>query len=65
MEVLIDGRVVRTFAGLTGTSQVYTFAQRTADDADVTKPVVFRITPIGTSSEVGFVRSTPPTIMSA
>ncbi len=65
VEVLIDGAVVRTFASLTGTSQVYTFAQRTSDDADVTKAVVFRITPVGTGSDIGYIRETPKTVMSA
>lgn len=65
VEVLIDNLVVRTFAGLTGSSQIYTFVQRQADDADESKPVIFRITPIGAASEVGFTRDTPQTVMSA
>lgn len=59
VEVLIEGEAVREWTGLTGTSQVYTFAQRTTDDADTDKLVKFRITPIGTGSEEGTVRVTP------
>jgi hypothetical protein len=65
VEVLIEGLVVRTFAGLTGTSQVYTFAQRQADDANLTKLVQFRIIPIGASDERGTARVTPTFLMSA
>ncbi len=64
VEVLINTVVVRTFSGLTGTSQVYTYAQRTADDADLTKKVQFRITPIGTGVS-GTPRITPAFTMGA
>jgi len=63
IEVLLDGESVREWTGLTGNSQIYTYAQRTSDDADLTKRVEFRITPIGASSEEGTVRVTPPFTM--
>ena len=65
IDVLVGGVVVRSFTGLTGTSQAYTYAQRTADDADLTKLVEFRIAPKGTGSEVGGIRVTPPFLMNA
>lgn len=65
VEVLIDDKPVREFTGITGTSQVYTYAQRTADDTDLTKEVTFRITPIGAGGEVGIARVTPPFLMNA
>jgi len=65
IEVLIDGVSVRSWTGVTGTSQTYTFAQRSSDDADLSKRVEFRITPIGASSEVGTVRRTPSFVMGA
>lgn len=65
IDVLIGGEVARQFTGLTGTSQVYTYAQRTADDTDLTKKVEFRIIPKGTGSEVGTERITPPFTMNA
>jgi hypothetical protein len=46
IEILIAGAVVHTVTGITGTSYLYTLAQRTADDADLSKWVQFRITPV-------------------
>jgi len=63
IEVLIDGVIKRTFPGLTGSSLAYTLAQRTADDADLGKPVQFRITPVN-GSYSGTVRTTPCFVMS-
>ena len=63
IEVLLDGVSVREWTSITGTSQQYTYAQRVSDDADTTKRVEFRITPIGSSSEEGVVRTTPPFLM--
>jgi hypothetical protein len=62
IEVLLGGVVKRTWTALTGTSQAYTLAQRQADDADATKPVQFRITPIS-GSLTGTVRTTPTFLM--
>ncbi len=62
LEVLIAGVVKRTWTGLTGTSQVYTLAQRTADDAVLSKAVQFRITPISGSFS-GTKRTTPSFVM--
>lgn len=62
VEVLVGGVVKRTWTGLTGNSQAYTLAQRQADDADATKPVQFRITPISGSLS-GTVRTTPTFLM--
>jgi len=62
IEVLIAGTVKRTWTGLTGTSQVYTLAQRTADDPDLSKMVQFRITPVNGSYQ-GTIRTTPPFVM--
>lgn len=63
VRVYVDGILKRTFPGLTGTSQVYTLAQRTADNADLTKPVHFTITPVS-DIYTGTVRTTPPFTMS-
>lgn len=63
IDVLIAGVVKRTWTGLTGTSQVYTLAQRTADDAVLSKAVQFRITPIS-GAYTGTVRTTPSFVMS-
>jgi hypothetical protein len=49
IEVLVAGSVKRTQTGITSTSFTYTLAQRTADDADLNKPVQFRITPVNGS----------------
>jgi hypothetical protein len=65
VEVLIAGVAVREWTGLTGSSQAYTWAQRQADDADETKRVEFRITPVGTSAEEGTVRTTPSFLMAS
>jgi hypothetical protein len=64
VEVLIDGAVIpgRTTAGITGTSFTYTLAQRTADDADLSKQVHFRITPVNGALS-GTSRTTDPFIM--
>lgn len=64
VEVLINGISKRTWTGLTGTSQIYTWAQRQTDDADTTKSVAFRITPIN-GSFTGTVRVTPSFVMGA
>lgn len=63
VEVLIDGVWAREWTGITTTSQVYTYAQRVSDDDDPDKQVQFVITPIGSGSEVGNARTTPPFIM--
>lgn len=65
VQVLLDGQQVREFTGLTGTSQVYTYAQRTSDSADATKKVQFRIVPVGAGGEIGTVRVTPAFTMGA
>ena len=65
IEVLLDGVSVREWTSVTGNSQVYTWAQRQADDADTSKVVEFRITPIGTGSEEGTSRRTPSFTMGA
>lgn len=62
IEVLIAGVVKRTWTGLTGTSRVYTLSQRTADDADLTKAVQFRIKPIS-GVYTGTIRTTPSIVM--
>lgn len=62
LEVLIASVVKRTWTGLTGTSQIYTLAQRTADDSDLSKTVQFRITPVNGSYQ-GTIRTTPPFVM--
>jgi hypothetical protein len=62
IEVLIAGLVKRTWTGVTGPAQVYTLAQRTADDAVLSKAVQFRITPIN-GTYTGTVRTTPSFVM--
>jgi hypothetical protein len=59
VEVLIGGVVValRTQTGLIGTSFTYAYADRVSDDADATKLVKFRITPVN-GALVGTVRTT-------
>ncbi len=66
VEVLIDGEVISglTTAGITGTSFVYTLAQRTEDNEDMNKPVQFRITPVN-NALTGMVRTTDPFVMQA
>lgn len=62
VEVLIAGVVKRTALAITGTSYIYTLANRQADDADATKAVCFRITPVsGTTS--GTARTTDSFVM--
>lgn len=60
--VYIDGTLKRTWAGLTSTSQAYTLEQRTADNADLTKPVHFTITPVN-GIYSGTTRTTPSFVM--
>jgi len=62
LEVLVGGVVKRTFTAETGTSKTYTAAQRVADDADGTKAVQMRISPIN-GSYTGTIRTTPPVVM--
>lgn len=62
IEVLVASSVKRTWTGITATSQVYTLAQRLADDADLSKTVQFRVTPINGSLS-GAVRTTPGFVM--
>jgi len=62
VEALIGGTVKRTWTSLTGTSQVYTLAQRQVDDTDATKTVQFRITPYR-DSYAGTARTTPAFLM--
>ena len=57
VDVLIAGSVKRTQAGITGTSFVYTHAQRLADDANLANTVQFRITPAN-GTLVGNARTT-------
>lgn len=64
VEVLVAGAVKQTQSGITGTSYTYTLAQRTLDDADLTKPVQFRITPVNGSLS-GTPRTTDQFIMQA
>lgn len=63
VEALIAGVVKRTWLGVTGNAQVYTLAQRTADDAVLSKSVQFRITPVSTVGN-GIARTTPAFVMS-
>jgi hypothetical protein len=63
IEALVNNVVKRTWNNVTDSSQVYTIAQRTADDADLSKPVKFRITPIN-GIYTGTIRITPSFIMS-
>lgn len=65
VEILLDGESVREWTSVTATEQEYTWAQRLSDDADTTKKVQYRITPIGTGDEVGTVVVTPPITMQA
>lgn len=60
----VAGLLKRTWSAVTGTSQIYTLADRTADDADLTKQVCFTITPVNGNLE-GTVRQTPPFVMGA
>jgi len=62
VDVLIAGSVVRTTAGITGTSFTYTHAQRIADDVDPTKTVQLRITPVN-SGVSGVARTTDSFVM--
>lgn len=62
VEALVAGVVKRTWAGLTGTIQPYTLAERTADDADLGKQITFRITPIN-GAYAGTARTTPAFMM--
>ena len=62
VRVYVNGVLKRTWSGLTGNSQVYTLAQRTADDSDLSKTVAFRITPVNGSLS-GTVRTTPGFVM--
>lgn len=66
VEVLIAGAVIagRTTTGITGTSFVYTLAQRAEDDADMSKQVRFRITPVS-GALTGTQRLTDPFVMQA
>jgi len=57
VEVLIAGVVIHTTPGVVGTSFVYTYAQRVADDANLTKTVQFRIKPVN-GALVGTARLT-------
>lgn len=60
----VGGALKRTWSGLAGTSQVYSISDRTADDADLAKPVHFTITPVNGTLQ-GAVRQTPPFVMGA
>ena len=62
VKAYVGGTLKRTWATLTGTSQVYTLAERTADDADLSKPVYFTITPVNGSYQ-GTIRTTPSFVM--
>lgn len=62
VEVLIDGAVVRTQAGIAGTSFTYALAQRTSDNPNLALPVRFRITPVNGSLS-GAPRTTDPFYM--
>ncbi len=64
VEVLIAGVVKQTQAGIAGTSYTYTLAQRTADDADLTKLVQFRLTPVN-GALIGTKRTTDSFVMQA
>jgi hypothetical protein len=63
VDVLIAGTVKRTATGITGTSFVYTHANRVADDSDLTKTVALRITPVN-GTLVGTARTTDSFLMS-
>lgn len=62
VKAYVNGVLKRTWSGLTGTSQVYTLAERTADDANLAHPVYFTITPVNSSGS-GTVRTTPTFVM--
>ncbi|OQA34465.1 MAG: hypothetical protein BWY56_01891 [Acidobacteria bacterium ADurb.Bin340] len=62
LEVLVGGVVKRTFTAETGTSKTYTAAQRIADNADGTKAVQLRITPVN-NGLTGTTRTTPGVVM--
>ena len=62
VEALVGGVVKRTWALISGSSQVYTLAQRTADDADLSKAVQFRIKPVN-GGFTGTIRTTPAIVM--
>lgn len=62
LEVLVGGTVKRTFTSETGSSKTYTPAMRLADDADGTKAVQLRITPIN-GGLAGTPRTTPGVVM--
>ena len=64
VEVLVGGVVKQTYTGLTGTSQAYTWTQRQLDDADLTKAVTFRITPVNGAIS-GKARTTDTFVMAA
>lgn len=66
VEVLIAGVVIgaRTQTGITGTSFTYSYANRVADDADLTKTVQFRITPVNGALS-GRARTTDPFLMAS
>lgn len=57
VEILVGGVVKQTLTGLgTGATTAYTLAQRVIDDADATKTVAFRLTPVA-----GGLNGTPRT----
>jgi hypothetical protein len=58
----VNGVLKRTWAGLTGTSQAYTLAQRTTDDANLAHSVYFTIMPVN-GAHSGTVRQTPSFVM--
>lgn len=62
VKVLVGGSVKRTFTDLTGKTQSYTAAQRAADSADGTLPVVFQLTSVNAAG-YSSTRSTAPIIM--
>lgn len=62
LEVLVGGALKRTFTGETGSGKAYTAAMRLADDADGTKAVQLRITPIN-GGLAGTPRTTPGVVM--
>lgn len=62
VEVLIDGAVVRTATGITGSGFSYTSVTRLADNADLSKPVVFRLKAVKDGLDSA-VRSTKPLVM--
>lgn len=64
LDILLNGIAIagRTITGTTATSYDYTPAMRAADDADGTKAVAIRITPIN-GSKTGNIRTTPALVM--